>query len=132
MGVALQETGGAALIALGLVSAFLDLGTAATLSALFLIIAILTNILSNNATAVLFTPIAVSVANQLGTDPMPFVFAVIFAANMCFATPMAYQTNLLVMGPGRYVFSDYLKTGLPLIFILWVLFSLSAPVYFGL
>ena len=132
MGTALQETGGAAFIAMGIVSTFSPYGIAATLSALFLMIAILTNILSNNATAVLFTPIAVSAASQLGTDPLPFVFAVIFAANMCFATPMAYQTNLLVMGPGRYAFADYLRVGTPLILILWVLFSLFAPVYFAL
>ena len=105
----LQETGGAAFITMGIVSTFSPYGIAATLSALFLMIAILTNILSNNATAVLFTPIAVSAASQLGTDPLPFVFTVIFAANMCFATPMAYQTNLLVMGPGRYAIADYLR-----------------------
>ena len=106
-------------------------GAAVVLSVFFLLTAILTNVLSNNATAVLFVPIAVSTASQLGIDPMVFVYAVIFAANCSFATPMGYQTNLLVMGPGHYRFSDFMRAGAPLVIILWLAFSLFAPWYYG-
>jgi di/tricarboxylate transporter len=97
-----------------------------------LIVAIFTNVLSNSATAVLFTPIGIGIANQLGVDPMIFVYAVIFAANCSFATPMGYQTNLLVMGPGHYKFSDYFRAGAPLVILLWLVFSIFAPIYYGI
>ena len=92
----------------------------------------LSNIISAKATAVIFTPIAVSVAYGLGTNPEPFVVAVIFGANCSFATPFAYQTNLLVMGPGHYKFVDFIRTGTPLVFLVWITFSLFAPWYYGL
>ena len=92
----------------------------------------MTNVLSNSATAVLFTPIAISAANLLGVDPKPFVLAVIYAANCCFATPIAYQTNLLVMGPGHYKFNDYLRFGGPLVIVIWLVFTLIAPLHFDL
>lgn len=101
-------------------------------SALFLLVALLTNVLSNNATALLFTPIAISTANQLGADPVPFIHAVIFAANCPFATPVGYQTNLLVMGPGNYRFMDFVRAGTPLLIIIWLAFTMSAPWYYGL
>ena len=75
--------------------------------------------------------IAVSLAAQSGADPRAFVFAVIFAANCSFATPMSYQTNLLVMGPGHYQFADFVKAGTPLIILLWLTFSFVAPFYFS-
>ncbi len=131
MGLSLHGTGGAEFIAHGLISVFADLGPAATLSALFMAIAILTNVISNNATAVLFTPIALSAAQQLDVDPRAFVFGVIFAANCSFATPMGYQTNLLVMGPGHYRFADFLKAGIPLVILIWLTYSIFAPWYFG-
>ncbi len=131
MGTALHATGGDAYLAHGLISVFAKFGPAVTLSALFLAIAAMTNVVSNNATAVLFTPIAISTANQLGVDPMPFVFGVIFAANCSFASPVGYQTNLLVMGPGHYRFADFLKAGIPLVILLWLVYSLFAPWYFG-
>jgi di/tricarboxylate transporter len=102
------------------------------LSALYLVMAATTNLLSNNATAVLFMPIALNMAGKLGAPPVAFASAVIFAANTCFATPIAYQTNLLVMGPGHYSFRDYLKAGLPLVIIIWLAFSLLAPWYYAL
>jgi di/tricarboxylate transporter len=92
----------------------------------------MTNLLSNNATAVLFTPLAINTAVELGIDPTPFVFTVIFAANCSFATPMAYQTNLLVMGPGHYRFGDFARAGLPLIFLMWLAYSAFAPWYYGM
>jgi di/tricarboxylate transporter len=90
------------------------------LSALMLLLAILTNIVSNNAAAVIGTPIAVGIATQLGLPAEPFVLAVLFGANMSYATPMAYNTNLLVMSAGNYTFSEFVKVGLPLTVLMWV------------
>lgn len=132
LGTVLQATGGAGYIAQEAVHLLQSAGPAVILSAFFLLVAIFTNVLSNSATAVLFTPIGIGIGNQLGLDPIIFVHAVIFAANCSFATPMGYQTNLLVMGPGHYKFSDYFKAGAPLVIILWLVFSLFAPIYYGI
>ena len=129
---ALDATGGAQAIAEASVVLFSGYGVPVILSAFFLATAITTNVLTNNATAVLFTPIAISTANQLGVDPMVFVYAVIFAANCSFATPMGYQTNLLVMGPGHYEFRDFVRAGAPLVILLWLAYSFFAPWYYGL
>jgi len=103
----LEVTGAAQLAALWVVEVMGTSSPAMLLSAFFLLIALFTNLLSNNATAALFTPIALSVAQALNLDPAPFVLTVIFAANCSFATPVAYQTNLLVMGPGHYRFAFF-------------------------
>jgi di/tricarboxylate transporter len=132
MATAMEVTGGAALIAQETVDLFANQAPAVVLSALFLLIAAMTNILSNNATAVLFTPIAIGVAQRLGAPVEAFVAAVIFAANAPFATPIGYQTNLLVMGPGHYKFGDFMKAGGPLVIIIWLTFSLLAPWYYDL
>ena len=132
MGSALGATGGASYISHNMVSALDGASPAIMLSALFLLVSIMTNILSNNATAVLFVPIALSIAHEMGVDPMPFIVTVIFAANCSFATPMGYQTNLMVMGPGHYRFKDFIKIGVPLIIVLWITFSLFAPFYYNL
>jgi len=132
MGMALEQTGAVDLFATTMVDLASPYGPYAVLSAIFLIVAILTNILSNAATAVLFTPVAISTANELGVDAMPFVLAVIYAANCCFATPIAYQTNLLVMAPGHYRFQDYLRYGGPLVLFIWAAFTMLAPWYFDL
>lgn len=129
---ALEATGGASYIANGLVLLLEGTSPMVILSSLFMIIMVLTNFLSNNAAAVLFTPIAVKMANQLGQSPEAFVVCLIFAANASFATPIGYQTNLIVMGPGHYRFSDFLRAGTPLSLILWLTFSLVAPWYYGL
>jgi len=127
MGAALEATGAAQLIAELVVTFAAPYGTLAVLSAIFLTVAILTNILSNAATAVLFTPIALSAAEQTNADPFPFLLAVIYAANCAFATPIAYQTNMLVMGPGHYKFSDFMRFGGPLVIIMWAAFTIIAP-----
>ena len=132
MAKSLEATGGAAFLAGGIVDQLAGFGPAITLSALFLVIAILTNLLSNNATALLFTPIAISIAATLEVSAIPFIHAVIFAANCSFASPLGYQTNLLVMGPGNYKFADYFRAGGPLVIIIWLTFSLLAPWYYGL
>jgi len=132
MGIALEETGAVDLIARSIILLAEPYGKYAVLSAIFLMVALLTNVLSNAATAVLFTPVAISTALELGSDPLPFVLAVIYAANCCFATPIAYQTNLLVMGPGHYKFSDYLRFGGPLVILIWLVFTAISPWLFAL
>ncbi|NVK32847.1 MAG: SLC13 family permease [Rhodobacteraceae bacterium] len=130
--VALETTGGASFIANGLVQLFEGASPSIILSVFFFIVMVLTNFLSNNAAAVLFTPIALDISNQIGVPAEVFVVALIFAANCSFATPVGYQTNLIVMGPGHYRFSDFLIAGTPLAIILWLTFSLIAPWYYGL
>ena len=130
--LALERTGGAAFLASGVVGLLEGQTPAMVLSALFIVTALLTNVLSNNATAVLFTPIAIGIAQRLNVPLEPFVICIIFAANCSFATPVGYQTNLLVLGPGRYRFSDYLRSGIPLIIVLWITFSFFAPFYYNL
>ena len=130
MGIALEHTGGAAFIGMQVVETFHPLGNHVLLAAVFLIIALLTNIISNSAAALLFTPIALAISQQTGIDVIAMVLTVIFAANCSFATPIAYQTNLLVMGPGRYTFADFAKFGLPLIFVIWITFVLLVPIFF--
>ena len=131
MGLALERTGAATFIAQQTVNLFSPFGNQILIAALFLIIAITTNIISNAATALLFAPIALSVSAQTGLDPTVLVLTVIFASNCCFATPIAYQTNLLVMGPGRYKFKDFARFGVPLIILIWISFSLIIPPLYG-
>lgn len=132
LGAAMQATGGATFLANALTSVMGGASPAYILSAFFLMVALLSNLISTKAAAVLFTPIAVSVAKGLGVDPLPFAVAVVFAANCSFASPIGYQTNLLVMAPGHYRFLDFARAGLPLIFVIWIVFSLFAPWYYGL
>ena len=131
MGLALEKTGGAEYIGLTVVNTFQPYGDQILLSSVFFIIAILTNIISNSAAALLFAPIGLAISQQTGIDPISIVLTVIFATNCSFATPIAYQTNLLVMGPGHYKFSDFALFGIPLIFILWLSFSLLSPYFFN-
>lgn len=132
LGTAMQGTGGAAWLAHSAIELMMGAPIWVLLSGFFILVALLTNVLSNNATAVLFTPIAVSIALELQVDPMPFLLAVIFGANCSFATPMSYQTNLLVMAPGHYRFSDFVRVGTPLIIVMWLTFTLFVPWYYGL
>lgn len=132
MGVSMQETGGAAYLAQAMLRAVGQASPAIVLSAFFLLVAVMSNIITTKTCAVLFTPIAVGIANELGLSPVPFTVAVIFAANCSFASPLGYQTNLLVMGPGHNRFLDFTRVGLPLIVLLWAVFSLVVPWYYGL
>lgn len=132
LGTALQATDGALYIAERILALpFLETPLAVA-AVLFLVIAILTNVLSNNACAILFTPIAMNLAINLGVDPLTFALTVVFAANCSFASPIGYKTNLLVMGPGYYRFRDFMKAGIPLIFILWGVYILVAKYHYGL
>ena len=132
MGLALERTGGAEFIGTNVVTAFQGFGTQALVGAVFLVVAFFTNIISNSAAALLFAPIALSIAQKADIDPIVMVLTIIFAANCSFATPIAYQTNLLVMGPGHYKFADFARFGIPLILLLWVSYILLLPVFFGL
>ena len=132
MGIALENTGGAGYVAQQVVSALQGYGPQILIAGLFLLVAVMTNLLSNSATAILFAPIAINVAGQTGIDPKILVLTVLFAANCSFATPIAYQTNLLVMGPGHYKFSDFMRFGIPLIFVIWISYVLMLPFVFDL
>lgn len=132
MGLALERTGAAAHIGHAVVSLTMPFGNYILIGALFLLVALMTNVISNSATALLFAPIALSISQETGIDPVLLMLTVMFAANCCFATPIAYQTNLLVMGPGRYKFSDFVKFGGPLILILWLGFVLTIPLFFNI
>jgi len=132
LGKALMGTGMADYLAIGFVSVVQDLPIPLILSAFILIMTVLTNVVSNNAAAVIGTPIAVAIAGQLGADPIPFVLAVLFGANMSFATPFGYQTNLLILSAGGYKFSDFLRVGIPLTILMWLGFSFLLPVLYHL
>jgi di/tricarboxylate transporter len=132
LGKALLGTGMADFIALSFVSAASALPTPMVLSAFLLLMTIMTNIVSNNAAAAIGTPIAVSIAAQLGVPSEPFILAVLFGANMSFATPYGYQTNLLIMTAGGYTFQDFLRVGIPLTVIMWAGFSVVLPLLYEL
>ena len=132
MGAALERTGGALLIGEATARIAESFGPAALISAMFILSAAATNVLSNNATVVLFTPIAIAAAAAAGLDPKAAALTVVYGANCPFATPIGYQTNLLVMSPGHYKFSDFMRVGGPLIILLWIVYSIAAPAHFGL
>ncbi len=127
LGTALTQTGATMYLAQQFVETTEGMSSRVIFSGLMLLMALLTNIVSNNAAAVIGTPIAISIATQLGLPPEAFVLAVLFGANMSFATPMAYQTNLLVMNAGGYTFMDFVKVGVPLTLIIWLSLSFIVP-----
>ena len=129
LGTAMEKTGTAQYYAEGFLGLFGGANPEVILAGIILLTSISTQILSNNATAVLLVPIAISTALSLGVDPKPFIIAVCFGASACFATPIGYQTNLLVYGPGGYRFSDYLKLGMPLNLIVLILGTVFIPVF---
>jgi di/tricarboxylate transporter len=132
LGLALTETEGAVFIAHGFVSAVQSFPPPVILSCLMLVMALLTNVVSNNAAGVIGTPIAIEVARELNVPPEAFVLAVIFGANMSYATPFGYQTNLLVLTSGGYKFSDFIRAGVPLTILMWLGFSIVLPFLYDL
>ena len=127
LGTAMAKTGASELYAESFLSLFKGLSPSMVLAGILLLTSISSQLLSNNATAVLLLPIAISTALALGVSPRPFIIGVCFGASACFATPIGYQTNLLVYGPGGYRFSDYLKMGLPLNIIVIIMGALFIP-----
>ncbi|MDJ0812239.1 MAG: SLC13 family permease [Woeseiaceae bacterium] len=132
LGKALVGTGMANFVAEGFVGSVSALPTPMILSAFLLLMTVLTNIVSNNAAAAIGTPIAIGIAQQLGVSVEPFILAVLFGANMSFATPYGYQTNLLILSAGGYKFADFLRVGIPLTIIMWIGFSLVLPMMYEL
>lgn len=132
LGTAMHNTGLSDRIGRAVAGVGDDFGPLAVLSIIYLATALLSEIVSNNSTAVVMVPIALTVAGTLGVDPKPFVMAVAFAASSSFMTPMGYQTNAMVFGPGGYRFTDYLKAGTPLKLIFWGVSTLAIPVLWPL
>ena len=132
VGIVIQKTGTAGWIA-GIISSATesvpsDWQPRVLLALIYFITIFLTEISSNAATAIIMTPISIAVAQQMGFDPRAFVFAVAFAASASFITPVGYQTNLMVYGPGGYKFSDYIRVGFPLAFIFWIMAIFILPI----
>jgi di/tricarboxylate transporter len=129
LGLALEKTRGAELVAHGLIRGLGSWGPVVVMSAIVLIASFLTSFLSNNAVAVLLTPIAIQTAAALTVSAQPFIIAVAIGASACFATPIGYQTNTLVYGAGGYYFRDFIRVGLPLNLLIWILATTLIPVF---
>jgi len=120
LGLAIEQSGTAAWLTNTVLEPIVDMGPLVVLAALYIITALLTEAMSNNAAAILLAPIALSVATTLGVNPRPFLIAITFAASTSFATPIGYQTNTMIYAPGGYRFFDYTRVGLPLNILFWI------------
>jgi di/tricarboxylate transporter len=132
VGEGLDASGAVELIVVAVEPWMQGLSPFMTILAIYLMGLILTEFLSNNAVAVIYTPIAIQLALQLGVDPRPFVVAVMFSSTLAFATPIGYQTNMMVYGPGGYKFLDFTRIGVPLNLITWLLVSALIPLIWPL
>ena len=130
LGIALQKTGGATMVANLLLDVLGPYGPLATLAAIYLMTSVLTEVMSNNASAVLVVPIALATAESMGVDAKPLLIAVAFAASTSFATPISYQTNTMVYTAGGYRFSDFVRVGMPLNVIFWIAAITLIPRFF--
>jgi di/tricarboxylate transporter len=130
MGTAMQNTGTAQYIASSLLSLTGPLGLYGTLAAVYVFTSTLTEVISNNAAVVVVTPIAVAMAEALGVSPLPFVVATMLAASNAFMTPIGYQTNTFIYGPGGYHFKDFVRVGGPLSLLLAAAGTLVIPIFF--
>ncbi len=129
LGVALEKTGAADLLSGFLVNWIGVLGPFAVLAGFYLLTSLLTEAMSNNATAVLLAPVAIATADAMAISPRPLLMAVAFAASSSFMTPVGYQTNTLIFGPGNYRFGDFMRVGAPLNLMFWILATLLIPVF---
>jgi len=127
LGLALEQTGTAAWLAATAMKGIIEMGPLAVLTGLYFITAVLTAIMSNNASAILLVPIAFSAAELMGVNVRPFLMAITFAASTSFATPIGYQTNTMIYAPGGYRFFDYARIGVPLNIIFWIVAVLLIP-----
>jgi di/tricarboxylate transporter len=130
MGAALEKTGAASLLAGLIIDSVGTFGPQAVLSAFFFITFMSTSFMSNNATAALLAPIAIVAAASLGVNPKPLLMAVAYGASFSFMTPIGYQTNTMIYGPGNYLFKDYFKVGLPLNILFWIMATILIPIFF--
>ncbi len=132
-GIAMETSGAAQLLGISisrLAHLFPDpLAPYALLSSLYLITSLFTAAVSNNVAAIVLTPIAIAAADSLGVDSRPLVFTICYAASASFMTPIGYQTNLMVYGPGKYQFMDYVRAGAPLNIIFWIIASILTPLF---
>jgi di/tricarboxylate transporter len=127
LGLAMEQSGAALWLVNTVLNPFVGFGPLAVLAVLYLITAVLTGFMSNNAAAVIIAPIGLSIASSMNVDPRPFLVAITFAASTCFATPIGYQTNTMIYAPGGYRFFDYTRIGVPLNLIFWGLAVLLIP-----
>ena len=127
LGIAMQKSGAAGFIAESAVGMVGGMGPVAVLAVVYLMTSVMTDTMSNNAAAVLLAPIAISTAEQIGVDPRPFLMAITFAASTGFSTPVGYQTNTMIYNPGGYKYTDFLRTGVPLSILFWILSVIFIP-----
>jgi di/tricarboxylate transporter len=130
LGIAMQNTGTAQFIAVGLLRLTEPLGLYGMLAAFYLLTSLLTELISNNAAAVVLTPVAIATAAALGISPLPLVIAVMIAASNSYMTPIGYQTNTFIYGPGGYRFSDFVRVGGPLNLLMVIAATLVIPFFF--
>ncbi len=132
LGAAMQKTGASTMLATWLIDAVGSYGPIALLAAFFGLTMLLTEVMSNNATVALLLPIAITTAQSIDANPRTFMFAVVFAASSSFMTPVGYQTNTMIFGPGQYRFVDFVRVGAPLNIVFWALGTLLIPWFWPL
>jgi di/tricarboxylate transporter len=132
IGRVIDESGAAEFLGQAMSLGLAYLPPALVLSAIMLFVTVITNFASNATAATIGTPIAFSIATQLGLPPEPLVLAVLFGCNLCYATPIAYQTNMLIMSEGSYEFGDYMRAGVPLVALMVTVLSVLLVVWYGL